>query len=370
MGLVMESGGEKRRRGRLLSVFWVLAVFVMTGYFVLTHTAKFQAKTALSGEAREIPPTNVEILVVEPTAFEDRVVVNGQISAWEEVVLSAETAGIIEWIGVHVGDKVKQGQELARIDTTSIRIAYEQAAARETLARQELERMKALRKSQAVSQQDLDRAQTQADVAAADLRAVEDRLKKSVVTAPIQGLVNQRFKEPHEFVDTGTPLIHLVRVDKVKAVAALPERDVNAVRIGDSAVVTIEAAGNKTCEGKVYRIGTSADPFTRTFPVEVELDNSEGCLRPGMTCRVFFVRARYEPAVVIPLFSVLTLENERFVAVEENGTAHFRRVLVGAIEGDRAYIAEGLHPGDHLIVTGHREVRDGHPVRVLNQVTR
>ena len=148
----------------------------------------------------------------------------------------------------------------------------------------------------------------------------------------------------------------------------MPERDVAMVSIGDTVFVDLDAYSGRTFEGKVFRIATSAESATRTFATEVELDNADGLLRPGMIARAKFIRKTYENAITVPLFSVLTRNDGRIVFVEEDGVARMHPVEIGFFQGDEVHIVDGLSEGDRLIVLGQRDLRDGDRVAVQSGV--
>ena len=295
----------------------------------------------------------------------DMLVVTGNIEPWEDMTLSAETTGVIEWQGVDDGERVSRGQELFRVDTTRIQSTYDQAAARKKLARQELNRVRDLRENGIASPQDLDRLQTDYEVAAADFEAARIMLEKSVVHAPMDAVADTVFAERGEFVDVGRKLARLVQVHRVKAVVGIPERDIAHFEAGDPVDIALDTFPGVTHAGEIRRIATTANPASRTFRAEVALENEENRLKPGMTLRARLVRDVVSDAVVVPVFAVLSVQNQKFVAVEEAGVAHLRPVRAGILRGDMVQITEGLEPGDRLVVVGQRELHEGEPVRVV-----
>lgn len=345
-------------------VLCVLVIALGTGvtYALITLNAKNKAVTDAE---KSDTITNVKVEVIRPVVLDDLLVLTGRIDAWKEVVLSAEVAGNIEWQGVEEGDRVRRGQELLRIDTTWYQTAHDQALAQDLLAAQELERAQRLRESGVSSPQELDRALAQQKVAAADLAAAKTQLGKTVVAAPIDGIIDTLEEERSEWASKGEALVRLVQVDRVKAMVGVPERDIRHFKLGDEVTVIPDALPEHVFTGTIYRMATSADKTTRTFETEIELDNAAALLKPGMTIRAHLVRGTYPDAIVIPIFAVLSLENQRFVVVEQGGVAHLRPVQIGVLRGDHVQITEGLEPGDRLIVVGQRDLRDGEPVRVM-----
>lgn len=348
----------------VLSFMLCLAIMGLGAGVVVTVNALWPKETVLAS-AEDRPRVNVHVKVLQPEQVEDVLLLTGRIDPWEERVISAEVAGKVEWQGIEEGDVFARGQEILKIDTAWYVAAHEQAQAQSELAAQELERMQGLKRGGVSSPQDLDRAVTQKKVASSDVVASSTQLEKAVVRAPMAGVVDKLHIKKNEWADRGQPLVRLVQVDKVKAIIGIPERDVSRLTVGDLVAITLDALPGASFQGKIFRIATSADRLTRTFNTEVELDNAERLLKPGMTVRARFVRDTFPDAIAVPIFSVISVENQRFAAIEENGVARVRPIEVGILQGDRVQVTQGLQAGERLIVAGQHDVHDGEPVNVM-----
>jgi membrane fusion protein (multidrug efflux system) len=271
----------------------------------------------------------------------------------------------VEWIGAEEGASVEAGAELLRVDTESLRARLDEAQAQLTLARQEFERARRLAQRGVSSERELDSAQASLDVAQANVRVLAIQLEKSVIAAPIAGVVDTVFVDENEFVDMGSPLVRMVQVDRLKVEVGVPERDVVFFETGDTVRVRFDALRGEEHSGRIHRIATTADPVTHTFTTEVALDNPGGRARPGMIARLTLVRETYEDAVVAPVFSTFLLEDQRYAFVVEDGVARLREVKTGQVLGGRVVVTQGLSEGDHLIVRGQYQVRDGDVVTVI-----
>jgi membrane fusion protein (multidrug efflux system) len=356
----------KRFKKILISAALCLAV-VVVGLGVSSALASW--KKSGGGQAQAEPVVqeklpNVAVQVLSAREVEDALYVTGYVEAWEDVTLSAETRGKIEWQGIEEGDGVTEGQELFRVNTTTVQATIDQAKAEFTSSERELARMEKLRENGISSPQEFDKAIMMRDMANARLRLAEIQLDQSVVSAPFDAIVDTLEKEAGEFVDSGTALVRLVQVDRVKIVVGLPEREVAHFATGDNMDLIVDAIPGRRFSGRIHRIATSADLVTRTFLAEVEVDNADGALRPGMVARAKLVRSVLADAITIPLFSVMTREDGRYVYVELEGVAHERIVEVGFVQGNSIHISGGLADGDRLVVAGQRDLRDGARVNV------
>jgi membrane fusion protein (multidrug efflux system) len=159
-----------------------------------------------------------------------------------------------------------------------------------------------------------------------------------------------------------------VDLSRVKVAVGIPERDVVAVEKLKEVTLTLSAVPGEVFRGKRTYLGVEPQKGSRTFRLELAVDNAERKIRPGMFATAEVVRAVHRDAIVIPLFSVIPREKDKIVFVEEDGVARRRVVETGlmmgsSIEKAKVVITRGLDPGDQLIVIGHRQVEDGQKVR-------
>jgi membrane fusion protein (multidrug efflux system) len=238
------------------------------------------------------------------------------------------------------------------------------AAAQFKLADDLYQRRKRLFERKIIAKEELDQSATQRILAATDYEQIKVKYNHGFPRSPITGIINHRYVDTGEFIDTGKPIADIVNIDRIKINVRVPELDVRFVLVGQKTPVKIDAFPERDLNGKVDFVAFKADPATKTFLVRTLIDNPFGDIRPGMIGRVAFVRRVISDALVAPLFALVDKGGERLVFVEENGLAQSRTVSIGVIQGDRVQITSGLKPGDHLIVRGHTEVEDGMKVSV------
>lgn len=309
--------------------------------------------------------TNVAIQVAEETTARDVLMLVGTLQPWQEVLLGSESQGLIEWLGVDEGDTVSEGEELLRIDTNAQRVRLNRSRAEYELASHELERIKEMRNQGISTPRDLDRAFVDRDVALASLRVAEIDLEASVVHAPFSGLVDTLYQEQDEYVSRGTRLLSLFQVDRVKMIIGIPDRDFPFFSEGDAVQVSVDAYPGQVFDGTIGHIANRAEMATHTFSTEIELANAQGLLRPGMVARAALVREEYPNAIMVPVFSVQAAQDIRYVFVEHDGIARLRPIVPGFYQGTKLLVEKGLSAGENLIVAGHRDLRDGDHVHVL-----
>jgi membrane fusion protein (multidrug efflux system) len=154
-------------------------------------------------------------------------------------------------------------------------------------------------------------------------------------------------------------------VDRLKAVAGVPESDIAAFRVGGAASVRVDAYPDRAFEGRITFLGPAAQGPSRTFPAEVALDNRGGDLRPGMIARVALVKRSFEDGIVVERDSLQERDAGSVAVVLDGDVARVRDVVLGPSEGNRVLVRDGLEAGQWLIVSGHRALVDGQRVKVV-----
>jgi membrane fusion protein (multidrug efflux system) len=348
---------------KLKCSFLFLAALLLAAFLTAGCDDKEGVATA---EINSTLPAAIPVSVVEikPVPMRDVIYLPGTTEAWQDVQVAADTAGRIEWVGPREGEKVNKGNLLIKIDVAAHKAAMDHAAAQFKLADDLYQRRKRLFERKIIAKEELDQSATQRTLAATDYEQIKVKYNHGFPRSPITGIINHRYVDTGEYIDTGKPIADIVNIDRIKINVRVPELDVRFVRVGQKTPVRIDAFPERDLIGKVDFVALKADPATKTFLVRTLIDNPLGDIRPGMIGRVAFVRRVITDALVAPLFALVDKGGERLVFVEENGLAQSRTVSIGVIQGDRVQITSGLKPGDHLIVKGHTEVEDGMKVSV------
>ena len=312
-------------------------------------------------------PTNVAVIQIESSDLVEEIELSGRFEPWVEVRIASELGGLVEQVGFEKGSYVKKGQILARVGSDLYQAALEEAEAVLAGAEATYTRARELVERQAVPKQNL--IDASADYEAARARAAQSRLRleRSIVTAPESGVAVTRDVEPGEVLAPGAPVTTIHRLDRLKAIVGIPENDVTLFRTSGSATLRVDAWPERTFEGRIHFIAPSATGSTRTFPTEIAVENRAGALRPGMIARVFLARRTYTSAVVVPRDVLQERDVGTVAVVLDDDVARVRVVSLGAIQGDRVVVEEGLAAGDWLIVSGQRGLVDGQRVQVVER---
>lgn len=325
---------------------------------------KSESKVIAQSPAPQRPQVKVSVLEVQPSSMRDVLVLPGETRAWEDVRVSSDMDGLVEWIGPREGQGVRKGELLARIDVAARKAALDRAQASFQLADELFKRRQSLFQRSIISREELDRAFTERALAEANLRQSQVEYERGFLKAPISGVVNHLYVDAGEYVARGAPVLDLVNVERIKIQLNVPEMDVRFLKPGHEAMVTIDALPGKRLWGKVDFVAYKADPATKTFQVQVVVENPAREIRPGMIARVGLLRRQVQDALAVPIFALVNKGGERVLFVERDGVVSARTVSIGIIEGDRVQITSGLSAGERVIVSGQAEVEEGMQVQV------
>ncbi len=341
---------------RLLPLKFSRVGVLLLGLALLAGCSEPGTSATPAPQVREVRVSTVEIT---PSTIQDALVLPGQTEAEQDVLLSAEQSGRVEWVGPREGSRISRGEGLARIDVAALQAALDRAEASARLATAQAERRSRLHDKELLAGEELELALTEETLALAALRDARVALAKGVVRAPFTGTVNHLHVDPGEFVNVGDPVAELVDTQTLRILVSVPELDVRHLRQGQPARVTVDAWPGQEWEGQVDFLAVKADPATKTFTARVVVDNSDGRIRPGMLARVTLLKQVVDDALVVPLFAVVDKGGEYLVFVVEDGVARARTVTFGVVAQDRVQIVSGLEPGDRVVVSGQTEIEDG-----------
>jgi membrane fusion protein, multidrug efflux system len=322
---------------------------------------------------------------VEPAA--DQLVLPGQLQAYIEAPLYARTNGyLLKWYK-DIGSRVKKGDLLASIDTPEVdqelsqaRAARQQAEAQSQLAKVSADRWVNLRKSDSVSQQEVDQqtsgyAQAQANLAAAsaNVRRLEQLESFKRIYAPFSGVLTRRNTDIGQLVAAGSAgagkeLFDIAQVDPLRVYVSVPQVYAPSIKAGMKTTINLEQYPGQKFEGKVVRSADAIDPATRTLLTEVQLQNKEGKLLPGSYGQVHFAVPVQHARMTVPINALLfRAEGPRAAVVGPDNKVHLKAVQIGRDFGTTVEIVSGLEQDDQIVINPADSLEDNQPVKVKQQ---
>ena len=389
----------------------ILSVLVVIPAVVVSACGGGSAAAARSGEPAAAKPVTVIRLARAPLSR--TVTVTGTLAAEEQATLSLKVTGRLEELLVDLGSPVRKGQVLARLTPTDfeLRLRQSDAALQQARARLGLDptglddtiditRTSLVRQAQAAlseaqrqreriatfvdrgisARADLETADAQLEIAdsrledaleevrnrqavlaqrRSELALARQQLDDTVLRSPIDGVVRERLAFAGEYRAAGTPVLTVVRQDPLRLQLAVPERMAGGVRVGQAVKVTIE--GETTVHtGRVARLSPAIAEGTRTLPIEAEVPNPTGTLRPGTFAKADIVTSE-GTALMVPLEAIVVFAGVEKILVVKDGKAHEQRVRTGLHVGNNVELLEGAAEGD-VVIANPGGLADGSPV--------
>ena len=353
-------------------------------------------------QANQHTQSAVDVEIVKPLR-EDllrQITLPAGIEAFQRTTLYSKVSGYLEWIRVDIGDWVRKGEVIARLEVPEMLDQYREVEAELASAKADYEnvqaelesakadyelkeitykRLQSVREEEpdVLPQQTVDEARAKFQVARAAVKVVESKINQVLskikqveaalnrlqtlmayaqIKAPFRGVVTHRFVDPGALIQAATasqnvqPIVTVVSMDTLRLFLDIPESEVPFVQVGDKAVITVDALPGKTFEGEVTRFATALDPSTRTMKTEIDIPNHEHRLRPGMYGRVTVVLEKHPGAITIPA-DALRIEGEmQFVYSVVDGVARKVEVETGFNDGAKIEVIKGLEGTEDIVV--------------------
>ncbi|HEY7898077.1 MAG TPA: efflux RND transporter periplasmic adaptor subunit [Gemmatimonadaceae bacterium] len=305
--------------------------------------------------------------------------ISGSLDAELDATVRAQIAGSIVSTGAEVGQSVRKGQTLGRIDALGLQDAYlsaksavSSAEANAAVAQRNLQRSQTLLQAGAIAQRDLETAQTQASSAEAALEDAKARLATAQknfdntrISAPFDGIVSQKSVSAGDVVQPGAALFTIVDPSTMRLVAAVPSDQLSMLRVGTDVTFTVTGYAGQEFHGKVTRVSPSVDPTTRQVQIIVSIPNKGGTLISGLYADGR-VSSRTQKGIVVPIAAVDTRMQRPAVATVKNGKVTRVDVSLGMRDptAETVQITNGVSVGDTLLVGAAQGITPGTPVRV------
>ena len=285
------------------------------------------------------------------------VVLRGRTEADRNVFIAAETTGIIENIYFEKGEKVKKGDIICKQSVDARKARVDEANALMRQRELEWQASKTLVEKGYRSQTQLAASSAAYDASKALVKQMEQELDNINIRAPFDGIFNEKLAEIGDFLSIGKPCGKVVDYNPIKITAQVSEKEILNVKIGLNGIANL-STGEKV-EGLVTYVSNTADPATRTFRIEMEVENNNSNYKDGLTAEIFIPVKEINGHLIPP--SSLTLNEEGQVGVRHivnKNIAQFSKVEILGDEDEYVWIA-GLPEKVTIITVGHEFVSSG-----------
>ncbi len=365
---------------RTAGIFVAVALLVAIAYGLHLRSTS-EKRLSVATEEAAIPSVNV-VHPVEGSKADD-LALPGSVQAFTDTPIYSRTNGYLKKWYFDIGARVRKGDLLAEIETPEIdqqldqsRAELERIQANADLAGVTSNRWQGLLAKHAVSQQEADQtranfiaAQAAVDASRANVRRLEQLQSYERIVAPFDGVITARNTDIGDLIDAGSgssnprELFHMDATHKLRVYVAVPEVFSDSIHDGDSATLTQDSNPNHTIPGTIVRNADAIDHSTRTLNVEVDVDNSNGVLRPGAYVFAHFHLAAIGNTVTIPSNALLFRSEGLRVGVVRGDRVQLVPVTIGHDFGNSVEITSGLTAADEVILDPPDSLASGIQVR-------
>lgn len=273
--------------------------------------------------------------------------------------INPTTPGRIRTIFVEVGDQVVKGQKLAQMDAANLANSETQIQNYKRI----YNRVSELFAVGGASQQELDNAKLQLTIAETNLKNLQEN---TLLVSPISGVISARNYDDGDMYNGQQPILTVMQINPVQLKINVSETFFSKVKTGMPVDIKLDVYEGESFSGKVSLVYPTIDERTRTFPVEIRLNNPRNKVRPGMFARVNINFGKLN-RVVIPDLAVVKQAGSgaRFVYVYDNGKVSNKQVELGRRIGAEYELVSGVNSGAQVVVSGQSKLHDGMAVQVI-----
>lgn len=335
-----------------------------------------------SAVANEVAPVTVSETNIIPII--DELPLTGTVTSESSAALSPRVSGLVSTVHVDAGDRVEKGAALLKLDPTLAELELQRIEATVAEARIRLIEAERLRdearelvdgRNIAVTQMRAAEAEAQIRAAIivsseAERRRQAEVVERHTIIAPFAGVISRKLTEAGEWVETGTSVLELIAINRLRLDVQVPQERFHAVDTGTTVEIRLDAMPEHHFDGRLSAKVPVNDPTARTFLARVLVDNPAGLMTPGMSAQALFRIETGRRGLVIPRDALVRQPDgsSSVWIVNEGDNPHRvsqRQVQLGRTLSAGIEIREGLKAGQRVVIRGNETLSEGQRVRVL-----
>lgn len=326
---------------------------------------------AIGFPATEASVTKPEKAVAVTTAKREDltrdITFNAEMKPFQEADLHAKIAGYLKRIDVDIGDQVKTGQVIATLDIDELKDDLARANAAYHDAKLDYDRISAVIKKRPglLAQEEVDKAYATYEMAKANQQKAKTMLDYATITVPFDGVVTKRYADPGTLIQAGvssgtqaTAVVHIADNTRLRIVFPVPESVVPQIRIGTPVEVYVSSTGQNV-KSKIARLAGKIDSSTRTMETEVDIDNPDKRITPGMYASVKVDVERKDAVLSLPLQAVSVGDKPNVWVVNVQHVIEQRPVTLGLQTADKVEVTSGVEEGEKVVFGNRSAVAVG-----------
>jgi membrane fusion protein, multidrug efflux system len=344
-----------------MNILKFLPLLILAGILTLNTgcSSKKSSATITNDNTSVKQAIPVKSMIVKEESVARNIEYTASLLPYQEVHLAPASPGRIEKINVNVSDRVSTGQVLVLMDRTQL----EQARINLLKLATDFKRLDTLKKTGSIADQQYDQVKTAYDVAKTSYAFLQENTQ---LKAPFSGIISGKYFENGE-IYSGSPvaavgkpaIVSIVQISQLKALVNISSSYFPLISQGMKATVESELYPNLKFTGDISRIYPMVDNTTKTFTVEVRIQNGQMKLRPGMFSKIRLDLGKGN-AILVPNIAIIkqTGTNDMYVFVNKNNVAVKTPVTTGRMFDDKIEILEGLSTGDEIVVVGQNKLEN------------
>lgn len=345
--------------GLSLVVVLALVIWMATGDIKVASS-----KPPTQQKAAQQELTRVQVTTLNARLYEPGLLLQGQLEPWSAVTVSARVAGTVETVEANLGDLVKAGSVLLTLSEDGRGAGVERWQARVKKLEADRSAARKLRSSNLASQSDILSVESELAAARAELKGAQLSVSHLRPKAPFEGVINSKSVEAGSLVQVGSSLYELVRTDRLKAKGQVPQQSVAQVAPGQK--VQVRPLNGEALDGVVTFVASAASPETRSFAVEIAIENPEQKRLAGGSANLRVALADVQATFISPAYLSLGGDGRPGVKyVDEQDKVIFRTVKLLSVSTEGAWVT-GLPDEVRLITRGGGFVSEGDQVEPVD----
>lgn len=374
--LVLSCGGDKKNSTESIIEKGTLEQLRAKRSELITQSDALMKEIAQIDEAISKKDQNhkqalVTTIVAKDTTFNHYLELQADVQTKENIVLNAEFGGTIQQVYVKEGQRVSQGQTLAKIDDGGLSQQLAQLEIQANLAKTTYERQENLWKQKIGSEIQYLQAKSAYEAQSKAVQQMKSQLSKTIIKAPFSGTIDDILSEKGSVVGPGAPVMRIVNLKNMYLEAEVPEKNISNVKKGSLVIVDLPVLSEKL-NTKITQVSNYINPENRSFNIQIAVPNKDGKIKPNLSAKIQINDYSNQKAIIIPI-SIISenAEGEQYVYIAENvsknGEAIAKKAIIktGQSQNNVVEILEGIKAGDNIISEGARSVKDGQKVSII-----
>ncbi|MCE3295113.1 MAG: hypothetical protein K0R65_827 [Crocinitomicaceae bacterium] len=344
----------------------IIIISVVAVVLIGLTVAKLMGNKAKAAEKIYIHDSDAEILVEEGRpethTFESSLMFLGTFEPVRQNTIGADTQGKIISLNVDEGDRVSQGQLIAKVDGEMLELQLQNAEISIEGQKNDDARYTNLSKENAVAGVQVEKTKLGLRSAENQKKQIQKQLRNTNIRAPFSGVITKKMVDVGSFLGNGSPIVEITDISSLKLTINVPERDILKFKQQQKVIVKADIYGDRTFEGKVTNISVLADK-SHNFEVQITVKNAKQELMAGMYGSVALTNNKSVSALAVPRKALVGSSKKPQVYVIRNGRAVLTSFTSGTSDGEFLEVISGIQESDRIVVKGQVNLQDNTKVK-------